>query len=418
MRRSGLWRNSDFLKLWAGQAVSQTGSNISAAALQLTAILLLGASPFQMGLMSGAGGGAILVFGLFAGAWADRLRRRPILIFADLGRAIILGTIPLAALLHRLTMAHLYLAAAATGVLTVFFDVSYQAYLPTLAGRENILEGNSKLALTESIAGIVGWGAAGILVQWITAPAAILFDAASFLCSAFSISLIRKPEGRPESGPAPNMGREIAEGLRLSWREPVLRALAMRTGAGSFFLGFLASLYMVFAIRELGLSPALIGIIVSCGGATSLFGALAAERLVRRVGFSRTLIGSAAATGFSTLLPPMAHGTVAVCAAFLGAAQLFDIAWPVYNITELSLRQAVTPDHLLGRVNSAMHLLFNGVMPVGALAGGMIAQGIGIRATMFAGAAGFLLSTLFLIFSPIRHLRELPHAPTLAAGAP
>ena len=408
MRRHGLWREPDFLKLWAGQAVSQVGSGISSVGLPLAAILILGASPLQMGLLSGAGGAAVLVFSLFAGAWADRLRRRPILIFADLGRAAVLGTVPLAAVLHQLTMGHLYLVAAASGVLTVFFDVSYQAYLPSLVGRENILEGNAKLALTESIAGVTGPGLTGILVQWITAPMAILFDAVSFLCSAFSIWLIRKPEPQPECGPQPHLRREIAEGLRTSWREPILRALAKRTATAAFFGGFFGSLYMVFAIRELGLSAALLGAIISVGGASSLFGAFAAERLVRRFGFGRTFIGAAALTGAASLLPAIAHGPVAVCAVFLGAAQLFDFAWPVYNINELSLRQAIAPYRLLGRVNSAMHLLFHGILPVGALAGGMLAQSIGMRPTMFAGALGFLLSTLWLVFSPIRSLRELP----------
>jgi len=172
MRPHSLWRDPDFLKLWAGQAVSQIGSWITLVGLPLTAVLVLGASPLQMGLLSGAGAAAVLVFGLFAGAWADRLRRRPILIAADLGRAAVLGTIPLAVTLHRLTMGHLYLVAAASAVLTVFFDVSYQAYLPALVSRENILEGNSKLALTDSIAGIAGPGLTGVLVQAITAPIA------------------------------------------------------------------------------------------------------------------------------------------------------------------------------------------------------------------------------------------------------
>jgi MFS family permease len=408
MRRTGLWAESDFLKLWAGQAVSRLGSGISSTGLPLAAVLVLGASPLQMGILGGCGGAAVLVFGLFAGAWADRLRRRPILIVADLGRAAILGTIPLAAALHRLTMGQMYLVAAASGILTVFFDVSYQAYLPSLTGRENILESNSKLALTGSIAEVASPGLTGILVQLITAPMAILIDAVSFLCSAFSIWLIRRPETQPECASKPRPMREIAEGLRALWRDPILQALAKWTGTASFFLGFISSLYMVFAIRELGLSAAVLGAIISVGGASSLFGAFAAERLVRRFGFGRTIIGAAILAGVTLLLPPLAHGPVAVCAAFLGVAQLFDMAWPIYNINELSLRQAVTPNHLLGRVNAAMHLLFHGVLPVGALAGGMLAELLGLRIVMLAGALGFLLSTFWLLLSPVRGLQRLP----------
>ena len=408
MRPSGLWGEPDFLKLWAGQTVSQMGSWISRIALSLTAVILLGASPLQMGLLSGADAVAVLVVGLFAGAWADRLRRRPILIIADLGRMLVLGTIPLAAQWHRLSMGHLYLAAAACGIFSVFFDVSYQAYLPSLLNRENILEGNSKLTLTESLAEIVAPGLTGVLVQWITAPMAILFDAFSFLCSAVSIGLIHKPEALPERGARQHIGREIAEGLRASWENPILRALLQRTATASFFMGFIGALYAVFAVRELGISAGLLGMIISVGGVCSLGGALAAQRLVLRAGLGRSLIGAAIVSGVGSLLIPMAHGPVLVCAVFLGASQLFDMAWPVYNVNELSLRQSIAPPHLLGRVNSATHLLFRGLLPAGALAGGILAEGIGIRLTMLNGSTGFLLSTLWLVFSPICHLRELP----------
>jgi MFS family permease len=406
--RNGLWRKPDFLKLWAGQAVSQIGSAISSVGLPLTAVLILNASPLQMGLLSGAGAAAILIFGLAAGAWVDRLRRRPILIFADLGRAAILGTVPLAAVLHRLTMGHLYLVAAGTGIFTVFFDVAYQAYVPSLVDRENILEGNSKLALTQSIADVAGPALTGLLVKLITAPMAILFDALSFLCSAFSISLIRKPEPGPHRATQAHILRDILEGLQASWHEPVLRALANRTAVGSFFLGFSGTLYFIFAIRDLGLTAPLLGVIISVGGVTNLLGALAAERLTRRFGVGPTLICAASLAAFSALLPPLARGPVAVSVAVLSLAQLFDMAWPVFNIAELTLRQSITPDHRLGRVNAAMHLLFRGVLPLGAFAGGAIGQIAGIRITMFAGGLGFLLSTLLLVFSPVRRLRKLP----------
>lgn len=404
----GLWRESDFLKLWAGQAVSQVGSWITLVGLPLTAALLLKASPLQMGIMSGTGAAAILLFGLFAGAWADRLRRRPILIWADLGRAAVLGTVPLAAAFGRLTMRHLYVVVAASAALSVFFDVSYQAYLPSLVDAENILEGNSKMTLSESIAGVVGPGLTGVLVQAMTAPLAILFDAISFVCSAISVWLIRKPEPRPKPRAAPHMGREIMEGLRASWHDQVLRTLLLRSGTSAIFVGFGGSLYILFAVRELRLNAVLLGTVIAVGGCSSVFGALTAERLVRRLGFGRTLIGAALLIGVAGLLPPLAHGPVAVCAAMLAVAQLGDMAWSFYSINELTLRQAIAPSHLLGRVNSAAHLMFRGVLPVGALLGGALAERIGLRATMFVSAGGCLLSTLWLIFSPIRGMWELP----------
>ena len=202
-----LWRQSDFLKLWSGQAISQIGSRITREGLPLTAVLMLGATPLEMGILSGASAAAVVVCGLFTGAWVDRLRRRPILVAADLGRAALLATIPTAAVLHRLTMMHLYAVASAAGALTVFFDAAYQAYVPSLVDRSAILEANSKLALSESIAEVSGPGLTGILVQWLTAPFAIVFDAVSFLISAASVGLIGTVEAQPERGPAAHILR-------------------------------------------------------------------------------------------------------------------------------------------------------------------------------------------------------------------
>ena len=408
MLLGGLTRDRDFLKLWSGQAISKIGSTITSVGIPLTAAFVLGASPLQMGFLAGSGGAGVLVFGLFAGAWADRLRRRPILIATDLARAILLGTIPLAAALHRLNMAHLYVVATVTGIFTVLFDVSYQAYVPSLVDRAELVEANSKLALTESIADITGPGLTGLLVQLITAPMAILLDALSFLCSAISVWLIRKPEPPPEPGAAPHIGREIAEGLSLSWRNPLLRALLQRTAGAAFFAGIMGGLYFLFAVRELHITPVLLGIVISVGGVSNLIGALLAARLLHRFGLGHTLIGAAWMIGLAMLLVPLARGPVLLCTAFLIAAQLGDMAWPIYSINATSLRQSIAPDHLLGRVSSADHLLFWSALPLGALAGGAIAQTIGIRETMLTGTLGYAFSCLWLTLSPIRHLRKLP----------
>src|SRR5664279_5201378 len=327
MLPGGLARDRDFLKLWSGQAISRIGSTITSVGIPLTAALVLGASPLQMGILAGANGAGVVVFGLFAGAWADRLRRRPIMIVADLARAALLGTIPLAAALHRLNMTHLYAVATLAGILTVLFDVSYQAYLPTLVERTELVEANSKLALTGSIADVTGPGLTGLLVQLITAPMAILLDAASFLCSAISVWLIRKPEPRPAPNATPHMGREIAEGLSASWNDPVLRALLERAGGSAFFAGFFGGLYFLFAVRELHLSALLLGIVISVGGVSNLLGAVMAERLMLRLGLGRTMIGAAWMIGGAMLLVPLAHGSVQRCTAFLVLAQLGDMAW-------------------------------------------------------------------------------------------
>jgi predicted MFS family arabinose efflux permease len=409
----GLTGNRDFLKLWGGQAISKIGSAITSIGIPLAGASALNATPWQMGVLTGASGAGVLVFGLFAGAWADRMRRRPIMIAADLARAALLATIPLAAMLHRLGMPQLYVVATLAGAITVLFDTSYQAYIPSLVGRSDLVEANSKLALTGSIADVTGPGLTGLLVQLITAPLAILLDAASFLFSALSIWAIRSPEPHPappDADASPDILREIAEGLRVSWRNNVLRALLLRAGFGAFALGFIGGLYFLFAMRTLHLTAIPLGIIVSVGGASSLLGALVAERAQRRFGVGRTLIGAAWLTVASMLLLPLARGPEPVAAAFLIVSQLGDMAWPVYGITETSLMQSITPDHLLGRVSSAVHLLFQGAVPLGAVAGGALAEVIGIRPTMFAGAFCYLIVTIWFTFSAVRHVREMPVA--------
>ena len=402
-----VWRQPDFLKLWSGQAVSQIGSHISREGLPLTAVLVLGASPWQMGILNGAGAAAVLLFGLFAGAWVDRLRRRPLLLASDFGRALLLATIPLAAFLHRLTFAQLCAVAALDGVLATLFEIAYSTYVPTLVGAAAILDANSKLALTESTSEVIGPGLTGVLVQWLTAPIAIAFDALSFLASMASVWWIRTPEPEPVRAAHPHILREIREGLDVCRRDARLRALMLRTLVGAFFAGFV-SLYILYVVRDLHLNAAQLGMVVSIGGGSSLAGAFFAQRLVLRLGLGPAMIAAYVTLGLACLIPSMAHGSVAMCCLILAIAQLGDVAWPVVSICDQTLCQAVAAPAVLGRVNSTMHLLFRGVLPAGALVGGAVATAIGLRATIAIGGVGFLLSSLFLVFSPIRGLRELP----------
>jgi predicted MFS family arabinose efflux permease len=391
------WAQRDFLKLWTGQTISQIGSRITREGLPLTAVVVLGATPLEMGILNGIGGAAVLVAGLFAGVWADRLRRRPILIASDLARFAILGLIPLLAALHRLAIPHLYAIAAAGGMLTLLFDASYQAYVPSLVDRDHLLDANAKLALSDSIAEVAGPGLTGILVQWITAPLAILFDALSFLVSAASIAWIRKREPRPVPYANPHLGREIAEGFAATWNHPVLRALAARAAIAAFFGGFIGGLYILFAMRELKMNAAILGAVIAVGGVSSLAGAAMAGRIAGRFGYRAALIGSAALVGVGALLVPTAHGSVAMCALYFTASQLCDAGWPVYNVSETTVRQTSVPDRLLGRVNAASLLLFRAFYPAGAFAGGALAERIGVRNTILAGAIGMLCSVLPLM---------------------
>ena len=400
-----LWRHADFMKLWTGQTISEIGSRISREGVPLTAVLILRATPAQMGALTAIGAAAVLLFSLVAGIWVDRLRRRPILIAADLARAALLATIPLAAARNLLSMPQLYVVLALTGVLTVFFDVSYQSYLPSLVGRDQLLEGNSKLAMSSSAAEIAGPGLTGFLVQLISAPIAILFDAISFLFSALMVGLIRKPEPTPTRHVRKHWRTEIGVGLRFIAQQPILRALAARSATAYLFYGLIGPLYILYGIRELRLSPAAIGIAIAMGGVGSLIGSSLAPRIGRRLGLGKTFIAASVVIGITAFFIPLAHGSVWLAMTCLLVSQLFgDAAFSIYEVNELSLRQTLAPHDVLGRVNGAMQLLSLGVWPLAAMVGGVLAGAIGLRATLTIAASGVLLSSAWLIFSPIRRL--------------
>ena len=378
----------------------------------MTAVLVLGASTAQMGLLTAIGGGSALLFGLAAGVWADRLRRRPIMIAADLGRAALLASIPLAAAWGRLGMAQLFVVTALAGVLTVFFDVSYRSFLPAIVDREQLLDGNSKLALSFSVAEVSGPGITGVLVQLITAPIAILFDAISFLFSALTIWLIRKKEPAPIPQVHQGWLEEIAAGLKFMAGEPILRALAVRSATAFLFMGLIGPLYILYALRELGFGPAALGFAIAAGGLGNLIGAGLAPALVRRLGIGRMFVTGSVVYAVMLFLIPLAHRPLGFALTCILAQQLFgDAAFGVFEVGEISIRQTLAPDRVLGRVNAAMQLLTRGVWSLGAVFGGFLAAAIGIRPTLAVAASGVLLSSGWLVFSPARRLKEVPATP-------
>ena len=278
MRRflTGLWKNSDFVKLWLGQTVSQFGSGITGIALPLTAVLVLAATPAQMGILGALDGIAVLVIGLLAGVWVDRVRRRPLLIATDLGRAFLLSTIPLAALLGVLRIGQLYVVAAMVGMLTVLFNVSHSAFLPSLIPQESLVEANSKLGISDSLAEIGGPATAGPLVQLFSAPFALLFDALSFLFSACCLGLIHTPEPAPTAlKQRKSIWHDLVEGLRAVLKNPLLRALAVSAGIFSLFGNFIGALYALYVIRQLGAPAIFLGLLVATGGVSALYDASA-----------------------------------------------------------------------------------------------------------------------------------------------
>lgn len=405
MRSESLWRHRDFRYLWLGQAVSEIGSVATRTALPLAAILALDAGALEVGLLVAASSVAVLVVGLAAGAWVDRLPRRPVLIATDLGRALVLATVPLAAVLGELRIELLYAVAFSSAALGTFFDAAYRSYPPVLVPRERLVEANGALAGTGAVAELTGPSLGGALVQLFTAPFALLLDALSFLFSAASLALIRAPEPRVAAvGGRESLAREIAQGLAFIWKDPALRLLAISTVVSSLFGNFFYSLYTLFALRDLGLSPLLLGIVVSGGGVGSLAAAFAAARAARRYGIGRTIIGGRLAAALIALLNPLAGGPPLVAASILMVPQVVGDGFSsVAIINGISYRQLVTPQAMLGRVNATMHVLDQGIAPLGAIVGAVIAEATSVRFGITVAVLGLIFGALLLLLpSPLR----------------
>jgi MFS family permease len=405
-----LWRHSEFLKFWSGQTISVFGSAITQLALPLTAVSVLNASPAQMGFLNAAQMLPFLLVALFAGAWIDRSRRRPIMLLADLGRAVILGLIPLSMLFGLLRMEMLYVIVFLLGVMTVFFDVSYQAFLPALVQREHLVEGNSKMEISNSAAAFAGPGLAGWLIQAFSAPYAILIDAFSFLVSALTLSWIRTVEPQPvPSAEKPNIWAEIREGLGVIFGNRILWSIAGCTGTSNFFSNVWASIFILYVSRYLNLSPAQIGLIFAMGAPGALAASLLAARISKSIGLGPTIIASTAAGGLAQLLLLAAHGPTTLVIGLL-ALQGFLMGFfnTLYNVNQVSLRQTITPDRLLGRMNASMRFLVWGTIPLGALAASALSTAFGVFPTIVIGVLGGLLPWLWVFFSPVRGLVVQP----------
>jgi MFS family permease len=395
-----LWRNRDFVKLWLGKTISSFGSQISGTALPLLALLSLNASPAAMGLLGAMGTLPVLLVGLPAGVWVDRMRRRPILIGADIGRALLLLSIPLAAAFDQLTLLQLYIVAALAGVLTVFFEVADQSFLPSVIGRDELVEGNSKLGVSDSMAEISGPAIGGGLVQLVGAPLAVLVDAVSYVVSAVLIGGIRTPEVAPERPESPqSMRQEIGEGLRLALGDPRLRALTLSSATASFFGNFIGALYGFYIVRDLELSPLMFGVLIGSGGIGALVGAIVSGRVARRFGVGRTVLVAFLLAGGLQLFLPLAGSLPKVVAAgvLLGTQVVGDVFWAIHRINEISLRQRLTPDRLLGRINASTQFLVMGMGPLGLLVGGVLGEVLGSQVTLAIAVAGMLSGAVWLI---------------------
>jgi MFS family permease len=375
------------------------------------AILILHAGPFQIGLLSALEFLAFPTLGLVAGVYADRLRRRPIMITCDLGRLLALGSIPVAFALGRLTLEQLYVVALLTGIFTVFFDVSYQSYLPALVDRPNLIEGNTKLEVTRSAAQISGPAIAGFLIQWIGGARAVAVDAVSFLASAIALATIRKPEPEPKPGTAAGASGfipEMREGIDVVLKSPILWRIAGCTGTTNFGSNMVfGAVFLVFAYRDLHLSAAIVGIIFGISSVGGLVGALVAPWLARTLGLGTTLGVSTLLGGLVTLATPLALiGAPAIVLSILGFVA--NVTIPVYNINQVSLRQSITPDRVQGRMNATTRTIVWGTMPVGAFVGGILGTAVGVVQTIILGSLIWALAALWIFLGPVRRLKAQP----------
>jgi MFS family permease len=414
-RFQGLWRHPDFLKLWGGQTISVFGSLITGVALPLVALLALHATQMQVAFLYIANALPTLTLGLLAGALADRLRRRPLLIAADAGRMIALLSVPLAASLGALSLPLLYAVTLITSALSTLFNAAYPAYLATLVGEERIVEGNAKLSASYSVAEAAGFGLAGALAQVFTAAGAVLLDALTYIVSIVSLALIRAPEARPQPtltnrSYLQQFARDIAVGLALIWREPTRRAITAANAIHSCGGSLLETALMIFILRDLHLSPTLMGISFGVGGVTSFLGATVAQRLTNRLGLTRVLRWSLWVYRLIGLLMPLAGGPAWLAFSLITIPQLGDAAYATYDIAAQSALQLVTPSEALGRVFAGGQVANSIGSLLGLTLGATIGAALGPRGALALATVGMLLSPLLLSLTRLRIGQKTPIA--------
>jgi MFS family permease len=408
-----LLRHPDFLKLWTAETISVFGSAITQLAIPLIAATTLQVTPFEFGLLTTIEFLPFILFSLPAGVWVDRLRRRPILIAGDLGRAIAIASIPVAFYFDALTIWQLYVVGFINGILTVFFDVAYQSYLPSVVERDQLVDGNSKLEITRSASQILGPGLAGILIGVLRAPFAMALDAVSYAVSAVFVFFIRRPEppvaphDEATAGPKPSMRHEISIGLRYVTGHRWLRNIAATTGTSNFFGNVVTSILILYLVDERNHGPEAIGFAFSVASVGFLIGALTTNRLTKRFGVGRMLVGSA--VGFSVSNLPIAFAPDALIWPALAVGGLVGgFCGTAWNINQVSLRQAITAPRMQGRMNATMRFIVWGTIPLGSIIGGALGGIIGLHATIVVGAIGGLLAFIPVTLSSVRHIVTMP----------
>ncbi len=404
-----LWRHRDFMLLWGGQTVSEMGSAVTLLALPLTAVVVLRASTFQVGLLTSASTLAFALIALPAGAIVDRRAKRRLMISCDAARMLIIGSVPLAAAFGVLTMGQLYAVAITAGVGTVFFDVSYQSYLPVLVGTQDLVDGNGKLGSTQSFAQVAGPGLGGALVGLVGAARAMGADAISYAVSVASLLAIRGREEPPPPAPRQTLRAEVLEGLKFVFKDRILRNIAACTGTANLFGAMAAALEIIFLVRVLHVRPADTGLLIAVGSLGGIAGGVLSGRLSRRIGSARVIWFSMLVLGLPQLIVPLAEPGWRVALFPVGFAA-FSFSAVVYNVAQVSYRQAICPPRLLGRMNAAVRWVVWGTLPLGGVLGGAFGTLLGVRATLWIAFGGSWAAGWWVFFSPLRRMRDVLEA--------
>jgi MFS family permease len=419
-RPRGVLGNRDFLVLWGGQTVSLIGTQVTQFTMPLVAVLTLNATVFEVGVLNALRFVPVLLFSLFAGVWLDRRRRRPVLIACALGNAVLIALVPIASAAGMLSIGLLYAVTALVGTLNMVFDVGALSYVPTLVEPRHLSDGNSKLQASNAIAGITGPGLAGLLIGLITAPITLSLDAASYLASALGLISIRRPEPPPDAPEAGySVGRAIADGLREVFGSRLLRALATQSTALNLCFGSFTTIFVVYAVRHLGLTPFKLGLVMGAVAVGGLCGALTATRVRQRIGFGRALAATTTGVSAWPLLLLIPHGAGLTSMAVLIVGQLgYGFNMAMFNVNAITLRQVVTPRRLLARMNATYRLLIFGVPLIGAMCGGLLGTAVGLRTGLVISLVAMTSPLLWLFFSPVFRLKEIPTGPPSEVPVP
>lgn len=397
----------DFRLIWAGTTAGRLGEAVASVATPLVALTVLDAGPFTVTLLTAAAWLPWLLIGLPAGAIVDRLAKRPVMIAADVTSAVAIGSVPAATALDHLTVTHLLLAALVLGAATVFFQSAWAAYLPAVLDEKQLVGANALLYGSESASRVAGPGLAGLLAGAVGAVSGLAVQAGAFAFSAVCLLLVRRPERRPLPPLDRHLWREVGEGIRYVRHDRIIRRLALHGAVSNLPLTGYQALLVVFLVREIGLSPGTVGLLLTLTALGGVAGAALVQPLVRRLGEARTLVVCKAGAGPCALIVPFTDRGVAL-GLFVVASTLVILGITAGNVVSASFRQRWVDPGMLSRVMTSIQVVNLGTIPLGAVSAGALANLVGTRESLAVMTVAYAASGLMLVFGPLRGLRNLP----------